>query len=345
MSSWILGNNIGSESLQIEYKEFRLEKVCLSLYFNIDQVINIINNDLFPKRLHKVCADTLKIYISQSVSKYLSAYMNSIINNGTLLLGVSDQGVLTGVPIINNYTNTDIINDIHNTIKQIKLSNIDEQYILNNLKIEFIPLEINKLYLDDDNIDNLIQDYYTKYDAYITVENEYITKKQEWLLKITHYKRAINIIINEQPIRIELIKYISNSKYGTLYIRNNIIETLENINYKFNFKKYYIYNSKNYPTNITFWITRYRDEMVNDLICNKPHYHTLIEPPLPWFRILKYFRPMTTRWINNMNIKYQIIKLTYPCNNNNNIVSCIDKNGNLRSYYRILDKYERPCCI
>ena len=94
---YMLGQMIGPELLDREFKEFCLQK--LNLYFTEDDIINLIyhskplDNIIWNKMINSQIYD----YFIKYIPKYIGNFSKAGIN-GTLFFGIDDMGFIEGIP-------------------------------------------------------------------------------------------------------------------------------------------------------------------------------------------------------------------------------------------------------
>ena len=87
-----------SETLENEYKEFCIKTNLFDYYTQLD-LDDIIKTGKFDGSIfNNMILDNLNLYCDIYVPKYGSSFTNSKIKNGSLQIGVNDNGEVTGVP-------------------------------------------------------------------------------------------------------------------------------------------------------------------------------------------------------------------------------------------------------
>jgi hypothetical protein len=341
-----IGTIIGPEKFEREYKEFKLMKVPFNISSKVARHI-IQQNDY--TLLENIYNDTIRKYIYEYVPKYISVFGNTKSNehtHGELYIGVADSGKVIGIPLI-NMTHDHIHNLVLDSINSMQINNSIKQTIINNVNVEVINVELNPENVED-NVDNIIEDYYYKLQMYNNLEQEYIKMRKKWLKKYNYYRKAINSILNNPSIRVELISYITSlvkydqDKYNHKSIYK-IVQRLYNPEHIY-YNRGEIKELKHDPTTIAYWIVNFRDYKIHQLDMVKPQYHYMKKPKNPHINIIKHNNPIISR-IKQLGIDACIIKISCPFNITHNDKIEYNYNDNVRVYNRTIDKQGRPFCM
>lgn len=303
MFRYILGQNIGPEKIEHEYKEFR---------FSINSLYH--EDKLNPEYVFKNCidniiSDTMCKMLEKYTSKYISAFYNSEIENGTISFGVSDSGEVLGIPIQMN--GKDTISKISNYIrkiidKHIFVKSLSGVNIHNKISIDFVPVDIDRYsqftYLIYEDFMNLMK---KNHQEYINKKNEFDMKKEKYIDELTNYRRSISIIINDPTIRSEFISYM---KYHQKYYDFYHILKLDHID----IKSEDIIKYKNDDTRLEYYFTRFRDSCTDICIKNKPIWDYKIKPCEPYYNLMMEYKPMISYLNDNYdkNYKFFVIKIS-----------------------------------
>jgi hypothetical protein len=372
---WTIGIFVDTETLVIEYKEFRFFKGLFGLS-NEDMIKFVFNKSItnLIKPILNMSTIVLQAYINLYVPKYMVTFGNTPqIKNGLLYIGIADSGEITGVPLSqelladnSKIISTWIIKKANETLCDhfanlcnIIVDNTDAKnykskhsetvikYLLDRIEIKIIRLS-SDFDLIDDNIDEIVNELKKEKKKYDCIDNKYIYEKKKWNVQIVKYKSALNKIINQKNIRDELINYINNDNKTTTLdsIRTSMLARLSDKK-KILFVKGQVVREKYIPNKIAYWITNFRDYKINGLIKIKPKYHNLTRPQPIYIEIIKKYRPLLKKMIKN-GIKFGVIKISFPgkeiidnCDDNIEMLSYIDKTK--RKYaYRTLDSKGSP---
>lgn len=351
-----LGLFIGNETLKIEYKEFRFHK---RLIFLEESDIRdwIINKNWHS--ILKLAHITLEHYIKEYIPKYMATFANTTkINNGVFYIGVTDSGEITGIPFghrdykysIGNMINEKIITKYIIKIIEQTLTNVSQEMkdsIVSQTVIQIIYLENDDYLIDDTTFEEYIEEYKCKKNEFDKLNDKYNRDKRRWINEISRYKSAINIIINKEDIRKELIDYIMQYNNECLFeVKHKMIERLKMKN-DIIFDEGEIYEQKNNVEHMSYWIVRFRDLKINQLITVKPRITFMnIEPESPYVSIMRKYKPLLRSMLED-NIYFGLVKITFPCKNIINDWKAIGYNDglNMKYGYRDLDSLGNPTTI
>jgi hypothetical protein len=342
-----LDDEIGDETRHREHKEFfpninRIDK-------NERYYRDIIDNHKWDDVL-EICYDTLRDYINVYIAKYVFSFINNKrMEEGEINIGVSDDGYITGIPIdigkIDNGIITEWIRDcLSFHLKDDRMVKM----LMGNIEVEIIILENEE---EEDLFDELLGKFKMEYDDVNRKISDYKKTRKKWSDDLTFYKRAIAKIINEPQIRDELISFIKKETMKEyiipLDVRDDMIKTLrskEDIIYE---EGQLVAEMKD-KTKIAYWITEYRDFVVNQQLKKKPKNPVLSRKMKPYTYMFQIFRPIVKKMVH-MGIKICMIKITtlggkhYP---DLDMLGYYDKTMRKTRYpVRQLDKYGNPCSV
>lgn len=316
-----IGNNIGPETINKEYKELCFpnlldyfnEKSLYELLYNYKSLNKILFNNMVEYNLNE--------YFIKYIPKYLSIFSKSKIS-GELYIGVDDLGFIEGIPYYGNLDISLLKTYINSTIEYTRgiindsISKEIKNYYYSNIDIKIT--ELNFLNEDEQNSDiiiknNLLNDLEERNNLIKDEWNKYYIEYDIWQNKIKKYSLKLIDLLSNNNIRKEIKEYIikefnENSKKNRL---NNIL-------------KYYDKND-NYYKNKVFTL-----EYIQNII--KDEYH-----PLRWLiqfkdyklNLLKYEKPIVPNTKVNDRIYYLF------CNNINNFRTHLYKSNNQIKFYMI----------
>lgn len=106
INKYKLYDNLGNENCIKEFKEFYINK-----NFNLNDIKNFMNGKISKKIMENIYRTIIKNYIDKYCIKYILSLANidkillpqlDNFNNSTLYIGVSDEGIINGIPIYYN---------------------------------------------------------------------------------------------------------------------------------------------------------------------------------------------------------------------------------------------------
>ena len=231
-----LHKNIGNENILTEYKEFYLRNTLA-----IDD-INDLENNFLNSKTQRYIEKSLMYYFDKYYQRYMLSmsnidkyFLNNILkeNFSNFFIGVSDEGIITGIPIHKDYL-PNLISSIEN-----KLSMYYENIIgLHKKKGMKEILVGDNIYYDFNKL-ILILKKHTKINIHILKKNNNVNERYSKLIE------QINKILKEETIYQKdyeeyklkkLIKKNYNEKYSTSF--HKLIRS-EDVMLQF---KYYLLN-------------------------------------------------------------------------------------------------------
>lgn len=284
------------ESLNIEFKEFclnlneddfdclNIEKICKTGMLNENEKI-IINNMIL---------NSLQNYFIKYIPRYLSAFLNSNINDAEMYIGVDDYGEITGIPFFG--TKCDFEKFIYNIIK------LPLYYIKTNGKNVDFKIVIDELTLDKnllvDHSDEILKNFYYEKHLATSIRKKYIIERRKWAASLNEYTCKL-------PLLLELKK-----KEFHNYLMKHAPHL---INYKiYPHEMRNIAHLKADPTHYLYWLMLFKEGEISKLQLIKPR-----KPKIPKINQGPYFllnnlTELRTKFINKNEIKYFVIKVIFP---------------------------------
>jgi hypothetical protein len=330
------GNNIGNETVIREYKEFTYNHGGL-----------VIDNELAEKLVNtsKWCFNdmiltSIKKYIKIYIPKYASAFLNdeSMTDKGEFYIGISDSGIVQGIPFQGDLNFDYIESKIRNSItKYTKTDNID---VLNKsikielLEVSYTPSEISKhtpLYVE-----------YLKHSRKIKgMEKKYKIIMEIWNKMHERYAQKLVDLFNLPSTRFEIKSYVQKHDPTC-----NVIKLIEN-GYRLEVKTHEEINElKNFPEEPYYWVCKFKDEHLDAIRKNRPipNYKNEIATYLNPTSIIMKIANMIPWWMqNNDNMKLYVIKVTFIKNQDNKEIHYLDTFGKYNRCYRSMDG-DKPYC-
>lgn len=333
-----LGGNYGKEDLQTEFKELCLQ-IALDLYITDSEAEEILEKKIWNPKLQFAIDDTIQIYLTSVIPKYVTSFSGSSIN-GELFIGIDDFGEITGIPYYGEMSKSTISNYISLTIRDKIETGTNENYkdILNNISVDIIKLEIEQLLLIDE-----YSDLYTKYKEAIFRRNdimsEYQKKRMSWLLELSKYSRKLTETINSSEGRKEMIPYVleRSQEFDNEEHLNKIIAILSSNQYVHipDYDELVIRKKK--KEDILYWLVKFKDyhtARVSAQRPSKPSFSKVFSP----FQILSKLSLMRKLFSSIEGIYYYLIKI----NIKGEKITNINLKGSERLLTRLIDDKGRP---
>lgn len=317
--------NLGPETLSKEYKLFTFYPKGINIDPNdqpyCERILKegrwIFNNNVF---------ENLKYYIETYLPKYSSAYLNysSKVSNGELIIGVSDDGFVRGIPFKGNLNSEENLKYIDSIFRNVLNSNIidsKEENLYKYINWEIIYIRKDHLIRTEDlffEYQQKINLYNAEKERYRVEKIKYLNHRKLWYELVLKYNDKLHNILNDYNKRIEIIDFIErNIKDKEYKLRDNarnIILKLKNFNSKIPYKQIKndeVIKLKKNPDNVWYWVTKWKDYNIDFLKEIKP-----IPPhPIPGFlipsSIITTIVDMIPIWILNNNINIYLLKINF----------------------------------
>lgn len=339
-AKYVFNNFIGLETLLLEFKVPSMN-YC-GTYITDEEAISLLYTNKFI--FSKAILDNIKKSIKFYFLKYFTAFMNSELEIGELYYGINDDGKVVGFPymgdfdisVVSNMINT-LLNDVH-----LRTSNTHEK-LIDYYSIELIPVSYTY---------RASVDYYSIY-AKQEENNRLIMKEYYRIQKINtncinlYSTKLVNIIKNDYT-RKQLLDYIFHYlEYDNLMLYYHLKKKINNFNTDNIINHEDIQEDKKNKEKVFYWLTRFKDDMLQYVVDNKPRKPHLTKKVNPNCTI-SMIEPMISNWMNyNPGLKLYMIKLTfYPKK------ISIDKKdisykhqGEYIYCTRSIDSFGNPCCI
>lgn len=314
-----------NETLDREFKEFCL-KTEIKKIFSKCEIYQIIKNGVLPGKFNKIVLNNIKLYIQSYFPKYICSFHNNkdaVFHRMNIYIGIDDHSEITGIPF-----NGDLTKYKENFLKLIK--DVVDKYTETcciKYELHVKKCELDYDILDDNSVQMLLNEYDSIRDKYDLEYANYVGRKKKWIVDMQIYKGKLTNVIDNNELYIEFIDYLKiNEKYELFKNEldvNNIIA--HEVRY-----------CKNDKTSLLYWIIKFKDEHVRQLIIDKP-----IQPVSPKILnadvcILTQLSCLRKRLLlKNDKLEYYVIILEIYKNN---------KCDKLTSYYDRKKKQYRCVC-
>ncbi len=255
--------------------------------------------------------------------KYASAYLNqfSQVDYGELLIGVSDEGFVSGIPYQGNMNEDKLVNQINNKVKEI----IDESLkfnfqcdnILKYISWEIIDIKIEDIYLDSDksNLNKKMNEYNRFKNGYEKEFKKFLLKKKVWYDLVNRFNDRLHNMLNDRDKREEIKKYIirKNRKNKNKDFDFNVLIDLLKSKHVFNaITNIQLSYQKLDKSSIWYWVTRWKDDMISLIKDLRPLRPSSIPNNLHPLSIITTTIDMIPKWIeNNKDMNLYLLKFTF----------------------------------
>ena len=296
------------EDINSEYKEFSLNNS--GIYVDINEAEYYCTSYKFD--FNNYVLVNIKKYLKTYIPKYASSFWNARVN-GNLYIGVNDFGIIKGIPYQGELDINYYKNKINKIINKYLMKNYSE-----NIIVEFI--KIRHPDKPKTNIHPEIIKYYEDKIIYFQKKKEFNERIINWRFRLYYMTQKLIDLVNNPDSRKLLINYIKNIKPDS-----NVIKLLES-NYKLEYKTHQeIKILKDDINNPYYWVTRWKDEMIDIIKADKPifnyeftNYNTPINFILGTSQLIPYW------FYNNINMNLYVIHIKFLLPKNNKIIKYYD---------------------
>ena len=302
---------LGPETLSIEHKEFSLYKT--GVQFDLSQAETYCETNKFE--FNDIVLKTIPKYIDY-IPKYVCGFLNSSITDGTLYVGVDDDGFIKGIPLRSGETiNTDWI---HSLVKEridkfVRIKKQVEDISLEKENVITIPFTVECIEIETEHKSELHPEYL-----------HYLEQKKRYMeLVVTHqqsYKKWLDTfefatmklvdIVNIPKNRERLIEYMEQA-HDYNHIALNIIRdptyqlpSLEG--------QGLVRELKLDPNSVFHWVTRFKDELNILYKKEKPVFHASFKQRHTPFTLLIGISDMIPYWADQISVYLLKIKFQLP---------------------------------
>lgn len=309
------------ECLHREYKEFCLKNnICE--YYDQHTIKGIVGTGILPKSFNHVVYDSLKRYIYDYVPKYASAFSNTNLGKekiGTLYIGINDFGEVTGIPLVGTDIDMDFINKHVNRATSMCLKGVDD--VTKKAYTDKIKVTITKLKKDTnllcDTTQELLNMMVPLEREYNESYSKYLNDRDEWVRNIKMYSSKLELVLHEA--KADIITFIgdaSPSAKAALSTPEFLHIDISNLEEK-----------KNDPDHYIYWLIRYKDLIIGNLLQNKPR------PPLmprcfsvP-FNMITHLSELRHKIVKNTpDVKYYMLTIEFPGNDGSGVALAYKNN-------------------
>jgi hypothetical protein len=337
----ILGGYFGNETIDDEFKVHCLNS--LSKFFDHNFIVELYENSE-QKIDKKLFNKMIRFDISNNIIEYLPRYIGSFSASnisGKLHFGISDEGIIEGIPYFGHKLTKTFINKTINKCfdNYLKPKNNDQKSLLwfrENISYKIEKLEINKLLLDDFYTERLEQ--LKSYVENINKEYEIFRQKfQNWYNMLMKHCVKLKILINDLNVRKEIVQFILN--YG-LNDNNVSIKAIEfyNSDHLVNYEITKEMLKDKSDDNPIKWLILYKDHVAEIIKLQKPKHPIFRCNKLNYYDFAKHMSNIRNILLSK---KCEFYKITFfiPQNPNNYILEYKDKYNKWHCKKRVIDKY------
>jgi hypothetical protein len=316
----------------------------------------------------------LEEMIEYYIPKYYTAFANTEIEEAEFLIGLTDDGEVTGAIVLSDLTSADVLSMVWDRVEQVIRSQpttfggpvmVDHyiHHVRQNLRVEMVEMDPELSMLNDWS-DEFIRDQSAKICEYDAVHQRYMAKMRKLTQAIEYYRRGVEEMMNDPSVHGELVDFIMEHDPSaedvtgvselTPEVRKALVDRVMHVPVDpIAFAPGQISDENGDVRNMAYWITRIRDIRVDQLRALKPKGQ--IGPrPTPLYTSLMIRNPIQ-RLVSNLpaSLKVVVIQVVFPGRltipfppgqSYHRAVSYVDSNGVRRASVRYINS-NGPSCI
>ncbi len=349
-------DDLGCEKLNMEYKLFTLNPLLIEQ----DDALELLRNGKWA--YSQSIIESIKTYIRVYLPKYIASYTHPLTNikSGDLYIGVDDDGIIYGIPYLGTIPSQIIQDEINNVINShLRVKGNNSLSVLDlvkkNVTFELLPISKGKFNARNE----VYEKYIEKHNLMIAKHQTYLQKKKTWENLIYSFTKKLHNMLNNPETRRDIIMFIKE-KSG--YLKKSFNTKYSRVYHLCDFRDYYDFTSeirsdfqyksmkhetidqmKNNPTNIFYWVTKWKDSKTSIIKDIKPSksFRVNTNKNYPFFLLSQVHR-MIPYWCTvNPELKLHLLKINIKSLGDNDIVlEYKDPNGNWNESYRKIVKGE-----
>ena len=294
----------GPETLSKEYKLFTFHPGGV----NIDPNEESKSEDLLQSGEWIYNLSVLKnidFYLEYYLPKYTSAFLNSesIDGIGEMFIGISNDGLVKGIPYKGSLDKNIIKEKVNNILKSdLVQSEID---ISKYVKLDVIEVDNSDFKLNDEH-QNLVENYFFQKKEYLSKINEYKKRKNIWCKVMMFYCDKLHNLLNKTVTRKQFLEYVIDKDPDNY----NVINILKS---DFIFNQNAIGNIgilKHKEKSLWYWLTKWKDDVTENIMKFRPS-----PPPYTQrvfaINIITTLVDMIPIWLDKADINLYLIKITF----------------------------------
>jgi len=325
---YILGQMIGPELLDREFKEFCLQK--LNIFFTEEDIIKLIYNHIPLNKIiwNKMINSQICDYFTKYIPKYIGNFSKAGID-GTLYFGIDDMGFVEGIPYYGRLSKKSVKNMIIAGIINSRGIRIDDNNNLSsdqaivNWYYDNLDINIIKIKSEYDDIDNAFTENIKYLQTILQIDTDlkerwknYETNYNIWHKTLCRYTSKLLSYLQDDKMIIELIQYIIDDFNTNLLLDKSRLDSiiqffkqdktiLKNIGLSAAAIKKYVKN-KYHPIN---WLLNYKDHIL-EIVRKKKPIHPVVKPDkLLYYKFCNKISNIKPFLMKCSNISFYLIKV------------------------------------
>jgi hypothetical protein len=217
--------------------------------------------------------------------KYFTSFMNTRIEMAEFIIGLTDDGEVTGVVLPFDVTEENVYNMVWSKVEETIRSQCSYfggadkiahyiRHVQKVMEVHMVELDTSKLGLLDDWSEDFLREQGEKIRIYTEGRTEYLTEMRKVSREMEYYSRSVESMVNDPAMHDEFIEFIRTHQSEILVdsvTREKIVsEVLATVDAPMTFEVGQIADEKDDPSNMAFWIATFRDIRVDQIRASRP---------------------------------------------------------------------------
>ena len=295
-----LGEYIGTEKLDIEFKEFCLHQDVRSMY-TADEILKILESGTTDERFNQLIFESINSCIELFIPKYLASYINSGLT-GIIHIGVNDNGEVTGIPYIGQLSSSKIRNIVDAIVRNQLYTDATFEYTVDVNELQASAQLVKHSEIE---LQKLKQQCLSQHEAYKAAVDLYNHNKTLWIKQVMKYETKLYNILNNPVTRRELAIFIEKQNKSHCQCHMDTLNSNEIIHVPIES----VHILKDKTDSMFYWATRFKDQRLDELLVDrpvKPYRSITLYPDL----ILKRLSPIRHKLLEkNPDMRYYMITI------------------------------------
>jgi hypothetical protein len=334
MDSFRVGDNMGPETLQDEYKQIVIPRD-LWRYMDGD---GIVSSRIMTPEFDKIVTDTISHYFSKYLPRYVASMSRTPGGTASLIFGIADDGTIVGYPTLEGITPTDIIAMIISTYRNMRgVRNGVECEDVKTKYIREINVSVKDLLSPETpvDLDDAIAESSRIGIEYNRTMAAYHTAMEAWRTLLAFYSSSLDVICSDSTRRALFLKYCEDRSAPEPIITK--LRSCEEITFKLGT----VTMCKIDMNSMEYWITEFKDHNMRIMVNTRPE-RPNIKRNAHLKTQLSHLKIMNGNWANN--VRYQMIVINLRMNDDPTEWIEYRKNGEWVSSIRTTSACGDPCC-
>lgn len=263
--------------------------------------------------------------------KYFTSFMNTDIEQAEFIIGLTDDGEVTGAIVPADLTQSDVWDMVWCRIEQTIRSQLphfgnDEviehyvHYIRQNVKVNMVEMDSDVSLLDDWT-DEFMRAQSIRIAEYQQLRRAYMEKMMKFSHIMQYYRRGVAEMINDPDVYDEFTEFIRTHVPNidgdvTSNLRQTLIDRVRrSVTEPVSYARGQISDEKYDVRNLAYWITQFRDIRVDALRDVRPQVPMVCAQPTPLYTSMMIRNPvhrLVSGIANDPTMKVVVIQIIFP---------------------------------